>query len=312
MASSASPILVYDEAQEAFGTWIFDPPTSTKNGGRTVYIHSNSSTSSSSKKSAVGPHPRIQLCKDNDPHLICPFGLGSFQEHKQQGGGGNGYTTTTAAAPSSSSSRLTLDLSVTHPPLLEFLQALDSQIIDVAYSKCKEWFNKELTREQIASMYRPCLTQKSDSYPATIRTKLTLKGGAGAGGRPVSIWKVVEARDGTLTYASGTAENITRGSEVWASVDVTSMYFMSTLFGCTLTVADLLVFPSRQSFPFLTAMNVVAAHDADDDDSDVIDETNSNRRKKYHSGSGGIRHHHRAREPQVGTVVSSVLPSPPP
>jgi hypothetical protein len=250
-------IIVYDQAQEEFGNWTFDAPTLTKNGGgRTVYIHNHSS--SPQKKTSGSHHPRIQLCKDDDPRLICPFGLGNFQDSK--------------SCPSSTGGRMTLDMSVTHTPLIEFFKALDSLIINVACRECNEWFSKNLTRQQITSMYRPCLTQKSDNYPAAIRTKLTLKGGEGGGGRPVSIWKVIEESSGNIKYTPGSAKDITRGSEIWACVDVTSMYFMSTLFGCTLTVSDLLVYPPRQSFPFLTTMKSVMMieqqHDRRDDEFD--------------------------------------------
>lgn len=149
---------------------------------------------------------------------------------------------------------------MTHPPLLKFFKDFDTLIQDIAFTKCSEWFSKDLSREQIASMYRPCLTQKAESYPHCVRTKVTLKGGTG---RPMSIWRVVEeSPDGALSYGPGSAEHIVRGSEVWASVDVTSMYFMPTLFGCTLTISDLLVFPPRQIFPFFTSLPVTEHRDS--------------------------------------------------
>lgn len=221
---------VYDETPQNFKSWVFTPPISKGSSGKIVYIHCDET-----KKS----HPRIQLCRDGDPPLLCPFGMTSF----------SGEATTTSSA------RLTLDLSVTHDPLLEFLKAFDVLIQDVAYNYCKEWFNKELSREQIASLYRPCLTQKSDSFPAALRTKVALKG---SGGRPTTILKVIKSSSGIMTYARGTSEDIKRGCEVWASVDVMSIYFMSNMFGCTLTVSDLLVFPPRlPDFPFITSMNLI-------------------------------------------------------
>jgi len=276
--------LVYDQAEETFSSWIFDSPSATKTGGRVVYIHDGTKI----KKDGTvcsGPHPRIQLCKDDDPRLVCPFGLGGIYDNNQRDSGETSSTNTFCG------SRVTLDLSVTHEPLLKFLHAFDALIQEVAYSKCKEWFDKELSREQIARMYRPCLTQRSDAYPATIRTKVALKGSMSKC-KPISIWKVIEVKGDKLRYGPGSSEIITRGAEVWATVDVTSMYFMSTMFGCTLSVSDLLVFPSRHSFPFLTSMSLVEYKGTEDDDtsdnqehSNLQPRTNKQSKKKSASAS---------------------------
>jgi len=77
------------------------------------------------------------------------------------------------------SNRLNLDLSIpTGSPEEAYLKSLDDWAIDAAWEIRRELFKKDLSREQVAGLLKPCLSYstKFEGYYPTLRTKLSTEG----------------------------------------------------------------------------------------------------------------------------------------
>ncbi len=212
-------------ACKPFSSWTFGSPV-TRPGGKTIQVFASPGESVS---------PKIQLVGDGEPPLYAPFGLASAAQ--------------SAGAPE----RANLELSVTHPPLREYLQRLDNHIKNVAVEKCASWFQKSLSPEEIDLLHKPLLTPPTPNVPMELlRVKATI-----SGSHAVRVWKLRVGANAGWVYSPGSIQDISPGVECWVNVSVNSLYFMARLFGCTLTATDVMIFPrAPQIFPFLTAMTV--------------------------------------------------------
>ena len=225
----ATPVLY--SALGPLSSWSFSEPSSPRQGGRIISIHS-----SPGEKAA----PLVQLARDGDPYLVAPYGLSPPQE-------------------GSSSDRSNLELIVDHEPLKAFLAGLDAFFRSVAADKCTAWFRKTLRPEEVQMLQRPLLSRRTAKVPhELLRVKVPPS---------VRVWRVRPSAAGGWAYGAGSLEDVARGCPCWVTVSVSSLYFLPRLFGCTLTARDVLVFPAQQgaaAFPFLTTVRLV--DEADDEE----------------------------------------------
>jgi hypothetical protein len=221
-AKSSAPVL-YSKSGP-FTSWSYGNPILRRDGigGKTVQVFASPGENIA---------PKFQLVGDGEPLPTAVYGLV--------------YT---------SNERANLELSVTHPALLNFLRAVDSHIRLVAEEKCFQWFQKSLTHSEIMSLHRPLLLPATDKEePAEL---LRLKVPVGSFNK-LKVWKVRTGEDGGWLYSAGSLTDILPGSRCWANVAVSSLYFLPRLFGCTLSVSDVMVFPREiEEFPFYTSMSV--------------------------------------------------------
>jgi hypothetical protein len=221
-------VLLYSNASEAFGDFVFTEPLVNKRGGRAVYIY----------RSETQRHPpRFQLCLDGEPQLRAPFGANSYED---TGGGGSG--------------RMNLAFAVETPSLQKFFEELDAFVQKVAFQNCQSWFKKFLSEAEVTSMYRPCLSASEKNYAPLVRTKINM-----SAPNQVRVWR---ARGGGRVE-EGSPDDVQRSARFMPVVSLSGLWYLSRLFGVTLTCTDLVVFPdTSRVFPFQTALQVSCSEDA--------------------------------------------------
>ena len=84
-------------------------------------------------------------------------------------------------------------------------------------------------------MHQPIVTAK-EGYTPTVRTKVKV------GDKLPTVVRVVS---GENKFRRGSAEDVTKGSKVMAIVNLNSVWFASKMFGVSLSVDQLVVWPAR-------------------------------------------------------------------
>lgn len=152
-----------------------------------------------------------------DEPLRAPFGVSEPV--------GGGYT-----------ERKTLDLEV-DGELAGRLKAIDAVVVAEAIKRPVDFFGKKLDEAAVRQMHQPLVTAK-EGYTPTVRTKVKLGAKAPTAVRIVS---------GERKYRRGTLEEVTKGSKVMAIVNMSSVWFASKMFGVSLSVDQLVVWPGAGS-----------------------------------------------------------------
>ena len=221
-----SDVLLYNKAADCFDELVFSEPTTNRKGGRAVYIYRSENARQA---------PRVQLCLDGEPKLRAPFGANSYED--------------------ASTSRLNLTFSIENEELLKFFQDFDSFAQKVAFQQCQTWFKKSLSESEIASMYRPCLTPSEKNYAPLVRTKVNM-----TPPNQVRVWKAQGSQ-----LLDGSPADIQRNAKYMPVISISGFWYLSRLFGITLTCTDLVVFPDKSKvFPFCTSLQPVMDADAAD------------------------------------------------
>jgi hypothetical protein len=180
--------------------------------------------------------PKIQLVGDGDLPLTIPYGFVP--------------ATTELGKPQRSS----LDLSVAHAPLLQFCAQVDEEIKRIALLKCTAWFKKQLTEAEIQTLHKPLVVRD------LLRVKALM-----TGPKAVRVWKIQNSETGWI-YSLGSTADVHAGSRCWVTVEISSLFFLSRLFGCSLMARDILILPEEEplsppSFPFITEHAMAAPVD---------------------------------------------------
>lgn len=219
-----SDVLLYTNAKDSFADFVFTEPLVNKRGGRAVYVY----------RSETQRHPpKVQLCLDGETQLRAPFGANSYEDNA--GGGG------------SASGRMNLAFAVESPGLQQFFEDLDVFVQKVAFQNCQSWFKKFLTETEVASMYRPCLSPNEKNYAPLVRTKINMS--------PPNQVRVWRARGNRVE--EGSPDDVQRTARFMPVVSLSGLWYLSRLFGVTLTCTDLVVFPDTSKiFPFRTALQI--------------------------------------------------------
>lgn len=195
--------LLPQEVHEASKSWYCSEPYTNKKNGRSALIWSDAKRNY---------RPSIQLCMADEPsHIV------------------NGVEVST------SSSYMFLEVKPGTDEQFDLLNYLDRYAFDLAECNCNLWFGKNLTKEQIRSMYCPLINSETNTL--TLRLPL----------RSCSVWKVSEAR---CRYSTGSLEDISIGCRVLPCISVNGIYFKAREMGLSVTCTALIVFESKKVMPF--------------------------------------------------------------
>lgn len=141
------------------------------------------------------------------------------------------------------------------------LTALDEALIDKGVANSKEWFGKELKREQVLDRYKPILAVSNDGEHTFMKAKVKCTGHA----YPTKINRVV---DGTY-YPSDERVLACKGVRGVPIVSAFQLYFFNNNFGLTFQVEDFLVYHVEEfseTSKFALKRPLQAAKDGADED----------------------------------------------
>lgn len=202
--------------------WFYKDPSKGGKGNMSIYIDE----STSSKRS-----PKFQLGEK----MRAPFGVRMTDYEGRSDG-----------------PRKNLELAVEDAALIKFMDSIDHQTIAHAAKHSKELFRKELTEEQLATLYRRT-AQPDDTgrFAPLMRLKVTMPGQK----QPTRIWRYTKNPLGSPEYVPGEVEDLKKGCHVTPVVELSSIWFASNMFGVTINATDLLVYPNpnaadEAAFPF--------------------------------------------------------------
>lgn len=216
---------LYTEFVGRLTSFVYAPQTKTTKGMLTVYFKA----SNSSKKNV-----RMQIPGPNDQKCVAPFGVTSYE--------GNENTT-----------RKSLSLSLKEPALISFFDEWDKHNVDMALQN-PSWFKKKMTKEMISTIYQPMVARDDSSkgYPPRLRTKIDTEGK-----RKLNV--IVMNDDESVNWRKGDISDIVKFSEVMVILEASSLWFQSKMFGMTLLVTDVIIFPKfeRIEFPFNVGSNKI-------------------------------------------------------
>jgi hypothetical protein len=141
-------------------------------------------------------------------------------------------------------SRRTLEVTIDDPNLFHFLEALDKSNVDVATSRCEEWFKKKMDSNTISGMYVPIMRAgvKQD-MPYSMRVKVNLSQPYGT-----NIFVVTDLVDNQLMYHKGGPDDLTKGAKMMIVAETAGLWFMSKQFGMSINATDILVWPNRKVY----------------------------------------------------------------
>ena len=139
------------------------------------------------------------------------------------------------------SNRMNLDLSIpAGSPEEAYFKQLDDWAVDAAFELRRELFKKDLSKEQVAGLLKPCLSYstKFEGYYPTLRTKISTEGP-----RKTRCWNAdkqpvaVESVD-------------FQASEITANLAVKGLWCQSNSFGFVFNVEDALCKEPPKACPF--------------------------------------------------------------
>ncbi len=215
-AQEMSTACLYSQTASTIGSWGLATPRPNKKNGKSVYIYSSSTSNTS---------PKIQLVGDGEPSLIV------------QKETADGY-----------------ELALANSELAAFLHMLDEFTVNVAETKCMEWFAKKLKDTDLTRMHVPLLNKNDDGCFVKVRK-----------GSNINVWKARIGKDGGMTYSNGQLSDLQSGKKIWPCVTVSGIYFLPRSFGMVLTLTDVLCFAEEiPTFVFNTEMKLRYEDDTED------------------------------------------------
>jgi len=217
-------MVLYNEVD--LSTFCFGPLSVNTNGGKIVYINAAAAEGSKSKNVCV------QMCKKDFSDKQCaPFGVSTPQLSDTTG-----------------SNKRTLDLTVNEEQR-SFVEKLEDKVLEVASERSLEWFGKELTKDQVSSMYTSLLqppSKEGQSYRVRTKVKLPIEEEGDAKRRKMTPTKIAIVKNEAehIEYEEGSVNEVSKHSMIAARVELTSVYFISKKqFGISLNVVEMYVWP---------------------------------------------------------------------
>ena len=184
-------------------------PIQTKGKSKVVDIsYSPDSTSWNNRVS-------MQLCSDNKP-LICKWNLSTPRDEDDDG------------------TKRMLELEL-NGELLAKIEEMDVWILDHALKNAREFWKKDLKKEQVEDRYKELIKRKEGDEPSVlIKIKC-----------PPIEWptKIGLVDDKWETYKMGSIENLTRHAKVVPIVKCLGLWFAMDKFGISLQCDKILVQP---------------------------------------------------------------------
>lgn len=137
-----------------------------------------------------------------------------------------------------------LDLQITlSSQLAEFVEKMDVWMLKEAFTNSKEWFGRQYSEVELASMYTPCLKKDNEGrYPPKMKSKITLAG------QTEYLTQVIAKRDSMQLEGAGwdfvkplLGPSQWRGNEIRAVLLVRSVWIVGKKFGLRTNFTNLLV-----------------------------------------------------------------------
>jgi len=196
-------------------------PTTNKNGGKVVHVSTVPGSSDWSHKL------RFQMSENEQTNLqTAVWGLSSPPS---------------TGGPVADPSRKKLELTIESDALLEFLQELDERNVKTAVEKSPEWFKKTIDEDQVRNMYVPLV--KAAQQPGG-RPTIVVKVKCDQKAYPTNVFTMqAPSADGTLNYAKGLPDIITRNAKCLVACETVGLWFMSRQFGMSMTATNVMVWP---------------------------------------------------------------------
>ena len=134
--------------------------------------------------------------------------------------------------------RRNMSLNVENPDALAWLSALDEHMINWVVSNSTTVFNKVIKRSTVEDViyFRALQPAKKEDYSPRFRVKVNISGS--------NLTQFLINIPGTTQFFRGSREDVTRGSEVVATVMAYSLWVTNSQIGITFIATHLLVFPA--------------------------------------------------------------------
>ena len=140
--------------------------------------------------------------------------------------------------------------------------AADDAAISYVAANSKELMKKKLSKEFVTQLFRSAIPEpRNKDYNPLMRTKITR-----TGFYATKVRVVTDPGSSTtpLRHREGTIDEISRGDEVIAVVDVSSIWFANNSAGLTVTLAHALVFKKLNEVEDVFTVDGVAGVEVDD------------------------------------------------
>ena len=158
-------------------------------------------------------------------------------------------------------SRPNLELDVADPGLLAWGRAADAAAIQFVATNSKELMKKSMPKEFVEQLFRSAIPEsRNTDYNPLLRTKITR-----SGFYSTKVRVVTDPGSATtpLRHREGTIDEIERGDEVIAVVDVASIWFANNSAGLALTLAHALVYKKMDEVEDVFSVDGVAGVEVD-------------------------------------------------
>lgn len=134
--------------------------------------------------------------------------------------------------------RRNMSLNVEDPEAHAWLSALDEHMINWVVSNSTTVFNKVIKRSTVEDViyFRALQPSKKEEYSPRFRVKVNISGS--------NLTQFLINIPGTTSFFRGSREDVTRGSEVVATVMAYSLWITNSQIGITFIATHLLVFPA--------------------------------------------------------------------
>ena len=158
-------------------------------------------------------------------------------------------------------SRPNLELDVADSGLIEWARAADVAAIEFVALNSRELMRKEMKKEFVEQLFRSAIPEpRNKDYNPLLRTKITR-----AGHYATKVRVVTDPGSPTtpLRHREGTIEDIERGDEIIAVVDVSNIWFANNSAGLALTLAHALVYKKMSEVEDVFSVDGVAGVEVD-------------------------------------------------
>ena len=159
-------------------------------------------------------------------------------------------------------SRANLELDVADPALIAWAREADKAAIGYVAKNSRELMKKTLDAAFVAQIFRSAIPEpRNTDYNPLLRTKITR-----TGYYATKVRVVTDPGSATtpLRHREGTIDEIERGDDVLAVVDVSSIWFANNSAGLTLTLAHALVYKRSDDVGDVFTVDGVAGVEVDD------------------------------------------------
>jgi hypothetical protein len=159
------------------------------------------------------------------------------------------------------SSRANLELDVADQGLIAWAREADEAAITYVAANSKELMKKQLSKDFVSQLFRSAIPEpRNKDYNPLMRTKITRNGHYAT-----KVRVVTDPGSSTtpLRHREGSIDEIERGDEIIAVVDVSSIWFANNSAGLTITLAHALVYKKSDEVEDVFTVDGVAGVEVD-------------------------------------------------